>query len=100
MKDNVVSYILGMQDKLASMSSLVAENLHRAQNQQMLYNGNACQLVPWQNAVRHITAIHYAIRIIPILGNAVWSEKCSSKIPTIHGYCPAECAEILGGAHR
>ena len=48
MKDNVVSYILGMQDKLASMSSLVAENLHRAQNQQMLYNGNACQLVPWQ----------------------------------------------------
>ena len=47
-KDNVVSYILGMQDKLASMSSLVAENLHRAQNQQMWYNENACQLVPWQ----------------------------------------------------
>ena len=43
-KENVVSYVLGVQDKLAKMSSLAAENLQRAQKQQkMWYDGNARQ---------------------------------------------------------
>ena len=43
-KENVVSYVLGVQDKLGKMSSLAAENLQRAQKQQkMWYDGNARQ---------------------------------------------------------
>eukprot|EP00731_Ephydatia_muelleri_P000784 Em0001g784a len=43
-KKNVVSYVLGVQEKLAKMSSLAAENLQRDQKQQKLwYDGNARQ---------------------------------------------------------
>ena len=35
-KENVVSYVLGVQDKLAKMSNLAAENLQRAQKQQKM----------------------------------------------------------------
>ena len=43
-KENVVSYVLGVQEKLAKMSSLAAENLQRDQKQQKLwYDGNARQ---------------------------------------------------------
>ncbi|KAL5497407.1 hypothetical protein EMCRGX_G013874 [Ephydatia muelleri] len=42
--ENVVSYVLGVQDKLATMSEMVKDNLERAQQKQKLwYNQNARQ---------------------------------------------------------
>ena len=42
--DNVVSYVLAVQQKLASMSDVVRENLGEAQRRQKVwYDQNACQ---------------------------------------------------------
>ena len=42
--DNVVSYVLAVQQKLASMSDLVRDNLSEAQRRQKVwYDRNACQ---------------------------------------------------------
>ena len=43
-KDNVVSYVLGVQNKLSKMASLAAEHLHEAQvDQKRWYDCNARQ---------------------------------------------------------
>ena len=41
--DNVVYYVLAVQQKLASMSDLVGENLSEAQRRQVWYDRNARQ---------------------------------------------------------
>ena len=54
----------------------------------------------YDKRTKTLDSIHYTIRTISILGNAIWPERCSSNIPTLDIHNPAGSAELLSGADR